>query len=80
PPPPNTRGVKVLGIIWIAMIPVISVASIYYSIGKLAEAELALQTDEYEQSLPYDDEQDPDSALNAPADVIEEPQDQNDKQ
>ncbi|EPN36417.1 hypothetical protein A245_40598, partial [Pseudomonas syringae pv. actinidiae ICMP 19096] len=80
PPPPNTRGVKVLGIIWIAMIPIISVASIYYSIGKLAEAELALQTDEYEQSLPYDDEQDPDSALNAPADVIEEPQDQNDKQ
>lgn len=80
PPPPNTRGVKVLGIIWIAMIPVISVASIYYSIGKLAEAELALQTNEYEQSLPYDDEQDPGSALNAPADVIEEPQDQNDKQ
>ncbi|MCQ3017944.1 DUF805 domain-containing protein [Pseudomonas syringae] len=75
PPPPNTRGVKVLGIIWIVMIPIISVASIYYSIGKLAQAELALQTDEYEQSLPYDDEEDKDSALTAPADVYQEPKD-----
>ncbi|MCI3943482.1 hypothetical protein K0038_00475 [Pseudomonas syringae] len=73
PPPPNTRGVKVLGIIWIAMIPVISVASIYYGIGKLAQEELTLQTDEYEQSLPYDDEEDHDSALTAPADVYQEP-------
>lgn len=76
PPPPNTRGVKVLGIIWIAMIPVISVASIYYGIGKLAQEELALQTDEYEQSLPYDDEEDHDSALTAPADVYQEPKEQ----
>ncbi|WP_024645936.1 DUF805 domain-containing protein [Pseudomonas syringae] len=77
PPPPNTRGVKFLAVVWIAMIPVITVASIYYGIATLAKEELALKTDEYEQTLPYDDQED--SALSAPDDVNKEPNEQNDK-
>ncbi|RMN10321.1 DUF805 domain-containing protein [Pseudomonas syringae group genomosp. 3] len=80
PPPPNTRGVKFLAVVWIAMIPVITVASIYFGIANLAKEELALKTDEYEQTLPYDDQEDTDSALSAPDDVNEESNDQNDKQ
>ncbi len=41
--------------------------------------ELELQTDEYEQSLPYDDEESRDSALTAPADVNIESEEQSDK-
>ncbi|KAA8712453.1 DUF805 domain-containing protein [Pseudomonas cannabina] len=79
PPPPNTRGVKFLAVVWIAMIPVITVASIYFGIANLAKEELALKTDEYEQTLAYDDQEDTDSALTAPDDVNEESNDQNDK-
>ncbi|SDW35217.1 Uncharacterized membrane protein YhaH, DUF805 family [Pseudomonas syringae] len=79
PPPPNTRGVKFLAVVWIAMIPVITVASIYFGIANLAKEELALKTDEYEQTLPYDDQENTDSALTAPDDVNEESNDQNDK-
>ncbi|WP_024674777.1 DUF805 domain-containing protein [Pseudomonas syringae] len=77
PPPPNTRGVKFLAVVWIAMIPVITVASIYYGIATLAKEELALKTDEYEQTLPYDDQDD--SALSAPDDVNEELNEQNEQ-
>ncbi|WP_147480306.1 DUF805 domain-containing protein, partial [Pseudomonas coronafaciens] len=79
PPPPNTRGVKFLAVVWIAMIPVITVASIYFGIANLAKEELALKTDEYEQTLAYDDQEDTDSALTAPDDVNGESNDQNDK-
>ncbi|MCF5708320.1 DUF805 domain-containing protein [Pseudomonas syringae] len=55
PQPPNSRAVKVLASLWLLMMPIIFIAAISGGMDTLKE-ELEVQTDEYEQSLPYDDD------------------------
>ncbi|RMW09251.1 DUF805 domain-containing protein [Pseudomonas amygdali] len=71
PPPPNSKGVKTLAVLWLLLLPIILIGLTAGGEGMLRD-ELELQTDEYEQSLPYDDEQDQDSALIVPVDVNKE--------
>ncbi|POP74584.1 DUF805 domain-containing protein [Pseudomonas syringae] len=78
PSPPNSRGVKTLAVLWVLLIPIVLIGLTAGGGGMLRD-ELELQTDEYEQSLPYDDEESHDSALTAPADVNIEPEEQSDK-
>jgi hypothetical protein len=78
PSPPNSRGVKTLAVLWVLLIPIV-VIGLTAGGGGMLRDELELQTDEYEQSLPYDDEESRDSALTAPADVNIESEEQSDK-
>ncbi|WP_122341213.1 DUF805 domain-containing protein [Pseudomonas caricapapayae] len=71
PPPPNSKGVKTLAILWVLLLPLILIGITAGGAGMLRD-ELELQTDEYEQSLPYDDDEDRDSALNVPVEVNKE--------
>ncbi|WP_122571807.1 DUF805 domain-containing protein [Pseudomonas viridiflava] len=79
PQPPNSRGVKVLAGLWLLLIPVILISGIFGGMNTLKE-EIEVQTDEYEQSLPYDDEAQRDNAQSSQADTENVPEDESDTQ
>ncbi|CAM3378880.1 hypothetical protein BZK31_26195 [Pseudomonas floridensis] len=55
PQPPNSRGVKVLAALWLLLLPLIVIGTLTGAMDTLKD-ELEVQTNEYEQSLPYDDD------------------------
>ncbi|MBP0946146.1 DUF805 domain-containing protein [Pseudomonas alliivorans] len=79
PQPPNSRGVKALAGLWLLLIPVILISVISGGMNTLKE-ELEVQTDEYEQSLPYDDAAQRESAQPNQAETENAPEEDNDPQ
>ncbi|MBC3957855.1 DUF805 domain-containing protein [Pseudomonas triticifolii] len=79
PQPPNTRAVKILAGLWVLLIPLIIVGSLSGGMDTLKN-ELDVQTDEYEQSLPYDDEAERDGVQTNADDVEKSPEQDTDKQ
>ncbi len=65
PPPPNTRAVKVLSVLWLVVIVLFILLTVFSSIAAMTE-QLRGTIELYEQSLPYDDNSQSDNARPAP--------------
>lgn len=66
PQPPNTKAVKILASLWLAIIAILMVSAFFNGIGTF-EDEVQTTATEYENVLPYDD--DSDSNTSQPADA-----------
>jgi uncharacterized membrane protein YhaH (DUF805 family) len=57
PPPPNSRTVKLLAVLWILVLALVFVGAMMGGLQKVQE-QVEATTGEYEQTLPYDDDSD----------------------
>lgn len=78
PPPPNSRAVKVTASLWLLLIPILLIGGIRGGIDSLRE-EVEIKTNEYEQSLPYDDENQSEDLQQAPSNAEQASEEENDK-
>jgi uncharacterized membrane protein YhaH (DUF805 family) len=61
PQPPNTKAVKALASLWLAIIAILMVGAFVGGIATF-ESEVQTTTSEYENNLPYDDDNDNDTS------------------